>query len=140
MKKKFMALILTVMLALSFVACGSNGSSATTLQDIIESDEMQSALDMANSQLESTGMKMNFVADGNVLVYEYTLPDEEAYNNLTEADAETSFSSSVEAQKSEIQSLFSSFESEYGFSLEGVRVVFNKADGSTIYSADITEE
>jgi len=115
-------------------------ASSTTLDDILNSDEMKQALDLVNSQLESTGMTMNFVADGNVLVYEYSLPDEDTYNNLTEADAKTAFDQSVESQKSQMQSLFSQFESEYGVTLDGIRVVFNKADGTTIYSVDITEE
>jgi len=48
---------------------------------------MKTALDSINSELQTKipSMSVNFVADGSVLVYEYSLPDKDTYNNMIKA-------------------------------------------------------
>ncbi len=134
MKKRILALALTVVMALSMAACGSK---KPTLDELIKSEEMQSALDTMNSQVAASGITIDLVADGNTFVYEYQLPDDDIYNSLTKEDAATAFDPTIQAYAGSVEQIFTSFKSEYGIELDAVRFTFKTADGNELYSSEI---
>jgi len=134
MKKRILALALTIIMVCSMAACGSKMSS---LSDWMSSSEKQTTLDLTNKALESTGMSVDFSADGNTFVYEYYLPDDAVYNSITPEQAAATLGPVVDSNKASVEELFSSFESQYKLTLDGARMVFFKADGTELYSADI---
>lgn len=113
---------------------------AMTLADWLETDEAKQAESATNSALASTGMSVKLAADGDVFIYEYTLPDSDVYAGLSADDLATSFDPVIEANKSQLVSLFETFESEYGIKLSGARFTFLAADGTEIYSGDVANE
>lgn len=170
MRKKLLTLVLTAAMALTFAACGSkdnasaNGGNssaeqssapstessapaesssqaeddAMTLADWLETSDAKQAEDATNSALASSGMSVTLAADGNMFVYEYHLGAE---LDIPSGDAlDAAFGPVIEANKSGLDSLFSSFESVYGITLEGARFVFFDADGNEIYSGEVINE
>lgn len=107
-----------------------------TLDEWMQSDEARQSEDMTNSSLEGTGMSVKLKADGNVFVYEYTMPDE--YGELSEADMEAAMAPTIESYASGIADVYDVFDSEYGIKLDGVRFTFVLSDGTEIYSKEVT--
>lgn len=168
MKRKLLTLVLVAAMALSFAACGSKGNDsagagnssaqastqsstpaesasqaeddAMTLDDWLKSDEAKQAESETNSALASTGMTVKLAADGDIFVYEYTLPDSDAYSGLTADDLAAAFDPVIEANKAGLASLFQSFESTYGIKLGGARFTFLTADGTELYSGDVANK
>ncbi|MCM1217406.1 MAG: DUF4854 domain-containing protein [Lachnospiraceae bacterium] len=165
MKRKLLTLALTAAMALSFAACGSKddgsaraGSSSAaqssapaanssqaedavmTLADWLETDEAKQAESATNSALAATGMSIKLAADGNVFIYEYTMPDSNVYNSMAADAIAALFDPVIEANKSGLADLFESFASTYDIRLEGARFVFLTADGTELYSADVANE
>lgn len=170
MRKKLLTLALTAAMVLSFAACGSkddskgaadNGSSSTTqstptqssapeesssqaeddamtLADWLETADAKQAESATNSALASSGMSVTLAADGNMFVYEYHLG---ADLDIPSSDAlDAAFGPVIEANKSGLDSLFSSFESVYGIKLDGARFVFFDSEGNEIYSGEVMNE
>ncbi len=134
MRKKILALVLSVLMALSIAACGSK---KPTLDELVESKEMQEALDAMNSQVSALGITIDLAADGNTFVYKYQLPDDESFNSLSKEDAAAAFDPTIEAYKGSVEQIFTSFKSEYDIELDGVRFSFYTADGNELYSSEI---
>lgn len=112
-----------------------------SLQAWLESDEAVQTIEAANDMLASSGMTMNMSADGSILVYEYYVSDALGLSDVPEEDIAASFDASVESQRASIVSMFDSFESQYGLTLDAVRFAYYTEDGSKLlYSADITNE
>lgn len=107
-----------------------------TLDEWMQSDEARQSEDMTNSSLEGTGMSVKLKADGNVFVYEYTMPDE--YGEMSEADMEAAMAPTIESYASGIADVYDVFDSEYGIKLDGVRFTFVLSDGTEIYSKEVT--
>ncbi len=168
MKRKLLTLVLVATMALSFAAYGSkdNNSATTgsssaqastqssasaesssqaedktmTLEDWLKTDDAKQAESATNSALASTGMSVKLAADGDIFVYEYTLPDSDTYSSLTADDLAAAFDPVIEANKAGLTSLFESFESTYGIKLSGARFTFLTADGTELYSGDVANE
>lgn len=170
MRKKLLALVLTVTAVLSFAACGSNGNDADgagsssaaqsapaasssapaesssqaddamTLETWLQSDDAKLAEEQTNSALASTGMSVKLAADGDIFVYEYTLPASDDYNGLTTEALAAAFDPVIEANKQGLEDLFESFETSYGIKLGGARFVFLTSDGKELYSGDVANE
>lgn len=137
MSKKLMTLVLAITIVLSFVACGSG---SMTLQEWMNSDDAKQAEEATNSALASTGMTVKLKADGNVFVYEYTIPGGDQYSGLTTEDLAAAFDPVIEANKAGLADLFSSFESTYKIKLDGARFVFLTSDGTELYSGEVANE
>lgn len=167
MRKKLFALALATTVVLSFAACGSkdnnsagNGSSSAsgstapsssaaaepssqeddsmTLADWFETDDAAKAKDAMNVAMQGQGMTVDLLADGNMLVYEYHLTDD---IDVPSGDAlDAAFGPVIEAYSSQLDSLFSSFDTAYGIKLEGVRFVFVTSDGTELYSGEVANE
>lgn len=168
MKKKLLTLVVAATMALSFAACGSDGGNSTstgssatqssaaaqssaesssqaesdamTLEDWLKTDDAKTAESQTNSALASTGMTVKLAADGDIFVYEYTLPADDTYSSLTGDDLAAAFDPVIEANKAGLADLFESFESTYGIKLGGARFTFLTADGTELYSGDVANE
>ncbi len=169
MRKKLLALVLTVTAVLSFAACGSKGDDAAntgsspaaqsstassaapaesssqaddsmTLADWLNSDDAKQAEEQTNAALASTGMSVKLAADGDIFVYEYTLPASDDYKGLTTEALAAAFDPVIEANKQGLADLFESFETSYGIKLGGARFVFLTSDGNELYSGDVANE
>lgn len=123
-------------------AAGSseNNAEELTLQDLLESDEMQEVLDTMNKSAEAQGIVISLAADGNTFVYEYQLPDDDAYNSITTEQAATAFDPIVESYKGSVSEIFEGFETDYSIVLDAIRFTFYTADGNVLYSAEIPNE
>lgn len=109
-----------------------------TLADWLKTDEAKQAEDATNSALASTGMSVKLAADGDIFVYEYTMPGE--YSSLTGDALAAAFDPVIEANKAGVENLFETFESSYGIKLSGARFTFLAADGTELYSGDVANE
>ncbi|MDE7252157.1 MAG: DUF4854 domain-containing protein [Acetatifactor sp.] len=114
------------------------------LQAWMDSDEAAQMVQLTNSMLESTGMTVNFSAEGNTFVYEYYLSDE-TYEAMGMADfsgdqLQSYIESVVESQRDSLEGTFSNFEQNYGITLDAVRVAFYEEDGTFIVSSDILND
>ncbi|MBD5550848.1 MAG: DUF4854 domain-containing protein [Lachnospiraceae bacterium] len=136
MKKRLLALVLVAVMILSLTACGSK---SMTLDEWMQSDEAKLTEEMTNSQLASSGITVKLAADGNTFVYEYTMPGE-GYEDLSTEDLAAAFDPVIEQNKSGLEDLFKTFDSEYDIKLDGARFVFLTADGTEIYSGDVANE
>lgn len=111
-----------------------------TLEDWLKTDDAKTAESQTNSALASTGMSVKLAADGDIFVYEYTLPNDDTYSALTGDDLAAAFDPVIEANKAGLKDLFESFESTYGIKLGGARFTFLTADGTELYSGDVANE
>ena len=101
-----------------------------TLEDWLKTDDAKQAEDATNSALASTGMSVKLAADGDIFIYEYTMPDSDIYSGLTADDLAAAFDPVIEANKQGLADLFDSFESTYGIKLGGARFTFFTSDGT----------
>lgn len=114
------------------------------LQEWIESDEAAQMEEMTNNLIASTGMTVNFAAEGDTFVYEYYLSDE-AYEamglgNFSGDELQSYIESVVESQRDSLESIFTNLENTYGITLDAVRVAFYEEDGTFIVSSDIEND
>lgn len=115
-------------------------SDVMTLEDWLQTDDAKTAESQTNSALASTGMSVKLAADGDIFVYEYTLPNDDTYSSLTADDLAAAFDPVIEANKAGLADLFKSFEDSYGIKLGGARFTFLTADGTELYSGDVANE
>lgn len=111
-----------------------------TLEDWLKTDEAKQAEDATNSALASTGMSVKLAADGDIFVYEYTLPESDAYSSLTGDALAAAFDPVIEANKAGVENLFETFKTSYGIKLGGARFTFLTPDGTELYSGDVANE
>lgn len=111
-----------------------------TLESWVQSDEARQAEDLTNASLAESGMTVKLKADGDILVYEYTMPDSDDYSSLSTEDLEAAFGPVIEQYEADITEVYDSFDSEYGIRLAGVRFSFILADGTELYSGETMNE
>lgn len=118
--------------------------SYADLQEWMDSDEAAQMVQLTNSMLESTGMTVNFSAEGDTFVYEYYLSDETyqamGMANFSGDQLQSYIESVVESQRDSLEGTFSNFEQNYGIMLDAVRVAFYEEDGTFIVSSDILND
>lgn len=114
-------------------------ASYASLEEWIASDEAALTVQATNAALESTGMTVDFGADGTVFIYEYTVSDDLGLSSLSKDDIKTAFDSTVETNRASVASVFSDFES-MGIEVSAVRFAFYAEDGTELYSADVAKE
>lgn len=131
MKKRILTLFTAIIMVFALAACGSKA----TLESVLSSDEWQQELKVWNDSVASMGMSIDTVADGNTLVFEYHLPDQEAFNALGDAECSVMTDSFLNSLSSD--DFISVFKKEYGVSLDAVRCAIIKADGTEIYRDEI---
>lgn len=134
MKKRILALFTAVIMVFALAACG--GGKAT-LEKVLASDEWQKELKGWNDEVASTGITVDTVADGNTLVFEYHLPDQEVFNAFGKDECSLMTDGFLGALQDEDVDFFAAFKSGYGISLDAVRCAVFKADGTELYRDEI---
>ena len=133
MKKitKVLASAALMAMTLTFAACGKYA----TMEEYVQSDEVQKELDSVMDQLEGSGMQMEVYGDGDKLVYAYTYTEE--------IDAELAaplLESALLEQGDQFESVADALKKEVDVENPIVVVTYLNADGSEIYSAEFTAE
>lgn len=113
---------------------GASGS----LQEWLDSDEAAETVETINNLIASTGFTVSFAIDGNTLIYQYYLPAGLSFDDFTEEEREATFDAAVDANTDSVHTLFTMFAEEQGLVLDAVRFVVYSADGTELYSRDIT--
>lgn len=131
MKKRIFALVTAVVMMFALAACGSK----PTLESILASDEWQAEKKTWNDSVASMGISIDTVADGNTLVFEYHLPDDEAFNAFGESECASMADAFLGAL--ETGDFLNAFKQGYGVSLDAVRCAVFKADGTELYRDEI---
>ncbi len=103
-----------------------------TLESVLQSEDWQNELSGWNEQVNDLGITLETVADGNILVFEWYLPDDETMDETLCSIMADSFMGTLESVD-----FLSAFRVAYGVSLDGVRCTFYNADGSEIYRDEI---
>lgn len=109
-----------------------------SLEQLLQSDEWQSELKSWNDSVAVMGISIDTVADGNILVFEYHLPDEATYNSFGELEGSLMADAFLGTLKD--ADFIQGFGTGYGIWLSGVRCVIFRADGSEVYSDEIHYE
>ncbi|MDE5588191.1 MAG: DUF4854 domain-containing protein [Acetatifactor sp.] len=117
---------------------GSQWDDDNSLEQLLQSDEWQSELKSWNDSVSAMGITVDTVADGNILVFEYYLPDEAIYNAFGETEGSLMADAFLGALQDE--DFLQGFGTGYGIWLDGVRCVVFRADGTEIYSDEIRYE
>lgn len=131
MKKRMLALFTAIIMVFALAACGSKA----TLESVLASDEWQQELKGWNDSVAAFGITIDTSADGDTLVFEYHLPDQEVYNAFGEDEC----SQMTGGFLGELKTIdfFAAFKSGYGVSLDAVRCAVFKADGTELYRDEI---
>lgn len=156
MKKKILAITLSLMLALGLAACGKANEADSTdatpsgsedspagydsLESWLDSEDKEQTVTAANSQLNVSGLSIEFYAEGeNILVIEYSYTTQQNVGSNQSEIYKTFDEKAAPVFSSLVASLFDSFESEYGVVLEDIKLVFRNADGAELYSRYYSE-
>lgn len=120
---------------------GSSGlpeNPGESLQEWMDSAEAAETVEAINHLLASTGITVSFAMDGNTLIYQYYLPAGRSFSDFTEEERSTAFDAMVDANTDSVHTMFTLFAEEHGLQLDAVRFVFYSADGTELYSRDVT--
>ncbi|MBD5529481.1 MAG: DUF4854 domain-containing protein [Lachnospiraceae bacterium] len=118
----------------------SSSQEYASLEDWMNSDEQRMVVSAVNSQLESSGISIEFYAEGNVMVMDYTYTEQQDLEGLSQEDIASVFDEQVAPTFSSLVStLFDSFESDYGLVLDDIKLIFRNADGTELYSKYFSE-
>lgn len=119
---------------------GSSSQEYTSLEDWMSSDEQRQVVSAVNSQLESFGLSIEFYAEGNVMVMDYTYIEQQDLEGLSQEDIASMYDTQVAPTFSSlISTLFDTFESDYGLVLDDIKLIFHNADGTELYSKYFSE-
>lgn len=99
-----------------------------SLENVLQSEDWRSEVSDWNEQVRELGIILDTVADGNTLVFEWHLPDDDTFNEAVCSVMADSFLEVLESID-----FLTAFRVGYGVPLDGVRCTFYKADGSEIY-------
>lgn len=121
---------------------GGSGTAAGiygSLQEWMDSSEDAAlTVQSTNQALASTGITFDLTVDGNILVYQYYLPDAFFEDGLAEEEQSAAFDSMVDAGSVSADTVFSLFMEKYGLPVDAIRFVYCSKDGTELYSRDVT--
>lgn len=131
---KVLALCLVVVMAFSITAC----KKANTLADWVKSDEVTTVVDSLSGTAE--GMTIEFKADGeDVLVMSYTYEEQvDLSDEETKKAVEAYFEQALTAQSSTFTNMRDQINEQYKLNVKTIRIEYLNADGSVIYTQDIS--
>lgn len=133
MKKRIATLFTAIILVFALTACGG----PKTLEDLLKTSEWQNEMKTSNDAVAGTGITVTAEADGNVLVFKYHLPDEEAYNAVTAEMGEQMVEQLVSTFKA--GDMLNEFRNSYNVPIDAIRVGYYRADGSEIASGEVRD-
>lgn len=106
-----------------------------TMADYVNSSEVQDALNMSNSQLSGTGMKVDITAEGNKMVYTFT------YESLTKQDGMAeSVESAVKSQDSTFQGTANTLKVVVKEANPAIVIKYVDCNGEIIYEKEYAAE
>lgn len=169
MKKKILALSLSLVMAFGFSACGNQpatGSSSIsdkqessdtressqtqessqaegsmTLTDWYNSENRTALEDTLNNMFASSGMTFSVtVEEPDTMVYNYQYTEQLDLNGASQEDIDATYSASLDAAVATVISDINTYRDTYDLPLTTIRMTYLNADGSLIYSQDITED
>lgn len=106
----------------------------------MNSDEQKALINAINQQFESVGVTIDFYAEGNVMVMDFTSTEQMDLEGISQEDMASMFESQVASVFSGMgSSLFDSFESDYGLVLDDIKMVFRNSDGTELFSKYFSE-
>ena len=118
----------------------SSSQEYASLEDWISSDEQKLVVSTVNSQLEPLGLSIDIYAEGNVMVMDYTYTEQQDLEGLSQEDIASMFDEQVVPTfSSMVSSMFDSFENSYGLVLDDIKLLFNNADGTELYTKYFSE-
>ena len=127
---KFLVGILALVMAFSLVACSSKYK---TMEDYVQSSEVQEQIASVKEQVESAGMQIELKGEGDKLIYVYTI--DSAYVTDTTADQ---LESGIQAQASTFEELAAALKKEVKVDNPIVVVQYIDSDGNEIFSQEFT--
>lgn len=133
MKKRITALFTAAIMVFALAACGA----PKNLEQLLKTSAWQAEMEESNADVASTGITVTAEADGDVLIFKYNLPDEEAYNAITAELGQQMVDSLVETF---VQGdMLNEFRDQYKVPIEAIRVGYYRADGSEIASGEVRD-
>lgn len=118
----------------------SSSQTFASLEDWMNSDEQKALINAINQQFESVGVSIDFYAEGNVMVMDFTSTEQMDLEGISQEDMASMFESQVASVFSGMgSSLFDSFESDYGLVLDDIKMVFRNSDGTELFSKYFSE-
>ncbi|MCI1217408.1 DUF4854 domain-containing protein [Bifidobacterium crudilactis] len=114
----------------------SSGKYAS-IDEYVQSSEVQSQLASVKSQAESGGMTLDVRGEDNALVYDFTLP---AGMSASTAGLADKLNSGLDGQASTFQSIATMMKSAVEVDNPVVRVIYRDSAGTTITSRDFASQ
>lgn len=134
--KKALAGILLAILLFSLTACGGSTKPYDTMAAYVASDELQEQLGTLTRSMESSGMEVDIVAEGDKMVYVYTFVTQ---IDLTDAAVEA-LSNAISAQEDTFKEICTSIQTVVDVEKPVVAVRYINADGSKIFEQEFSAE
>lgn len=135
MKQKVSRIIVMAMIlamTLTVVGCGKKFDN---LDDFIASDEMQTELETVRESLAGSGMSIDIKADGDKLIYEYTLDQQVDATGMAE-----SLEAAMDQQKDAFVQVAEELKKEVKVDNPAVVVKYLNNDGTEIFSKEYAPE
>lgn len=129
--KRFSAILLCFIMALSLFACGGK---AKTVEDYLNDKEVQAQMDTLKETMKSAGIEMDVKGEGNKMIYSYKFSeqiDEESMSAVKET-----LESGLEAQVSVFDGILKTLKDEMKISDPSISVRYLNADGSEILTRE----
>ncbi len=132
--KKLVAVVLSLVMALSIAACGGKAGS---VQDYLDKPEVKSQLDATLSQLEGSGMSMTVTGEDNKLIYTYKFETQ-----LDDADGsiKAGLEEGMASQEAAFKTIAKALKSEIKVKDPVVVIKYLNADDSELYTVEYTAD
>lgn len=118
-----------------------SSEESTTLTDWYNSADRTSLEDTINGIFESSGMTFFVtVEEPDTIIYNYQYTEQLDFSGASQEEIDASFAESLDAGAATIVSDISTYRTTYDIPLTTIRMTYLNADGSLIYSQDITED
>lgn len=132
--KKLVAVVLSLVMALSIAACGGKAGS---VQDYLNKPEVKSQLDDLIDQMKGMGMEMDVTGEDNKLIYTYKFDTQ-----IDDADGTISagLEEGIKSQEATFKNIAKSLKTEIKVKDPVVVIKYLNADGSELYSTEIAAD
>ena len=127
----FSLVLVAALLAMSLTAC--SGKKFSSMEDYVNSEEVQSQISATLADAEAQGMNMEVKGDGNKLIYAYTFTDDIETEGMADALKEA-----LTAQASTFETIATTLKSVVSVDNPVVVVQYLASDGSEIYSQEFS--
>ena len=127
----FSLVLVAALLAMSLTAC--SGKKYSSMEDYVNSEEVQSQLSSALADAESQGMKMEIKGEGNKFIYAYTFAEGVETEGMADALKE-----GISAQASTFETIATTLKGVVSGDNPVVVVQYLASDGTEIYSQEFS--